>query len=430
MSWLDTLYPFQSGTSRWQNLLEWAKLPFTQSFSDIRKAVGQTAEDFSGRLGLPVDLGVSELIAGGPTQQTYRQAGATVKTALAPTNPTDTTKTTLNDTGGGGGGGGGGAGGGGGGQGDTGVRTLSPEEIAAQERQSKLNAIAARLQLMRDIARRNIETARGIRDEVVGNIANTFSNLRTSAQNRLNAALENLAQEDLGVLNLYGRAAGTARRAMESALTRNRMLARAMNRLNSSFYDDRQAGVVEGGRQSIADLAQEEAAKRAAIGTRKTETQNWFEQQVNNLEAEEAQLKSQAEREYQAQVNAAADMERAYGIDSLEAAEEAERQYASKLAQIDAYIQDRGARLLEVAAATGKNIGDVLNSFQAINDKLAQALGVNRALTYGQNLSSYLPTFSGVATSDQIANYLPFYQQQGSTRDEIEERLKRIFGYQ
>ena len=315
--------------------------------------------------------------------------------------------------------------------GPTGPTGPSAEEIARQELQSKLSAINARLQQMRDIAQRNIGTARGVRDEVVGNIGQTYANLTQQAQSRRNAALEALGQEDVGVQNLYGRAGGTARRAMESALTRNRMRARAMNQLNSSFYDQMQAATTEEARKALFDLEQEQAAKRAAIGTRRSETEDWFNQQASTIAQEEASLKSQAEREYQNQVNAAADMERAYGIDSLAAAEQAEREFSSKLAQIDAYIQDRGTQLIQLAAATGQNIGNVLNQYQAVNDTLSRALGINQALGRAQTLPANMPTFGDVATAGQVSNYLPWYQQQPQTpEDEVQQRLNQVFGYQ
>jgi len=315
--------------------------------------------------------------------------------------------------------------------GPTGPTGPSAEEIARQELQSKLGAINARLQQMRDIAQRNIGTARGVRDEVIGNIGQTYANLTQQAESRRNAALGALGQEDVGVQDLYGRAGGTARRAMESALTRNRMRARALNQLNSSFYDQLQAATTEEARKAISDLAQEQAGKRAAIGTRKTETEDWFNQQASTIAQEEASLKSQAEREYQNQVNAAADMERAYGIDSLAAGEQAEREFSSKLAQIDAYIQDRGTQLIQLAAATGQNIGSVLNQYQAVNDTLSKTLGINRALGSAQSLPTNLPTFGEVTTAGQISNYLPWYQQQSQTpEDEVQQRLNQVFGYQ
>ncbi len=319
--------------------------------------------------------------------------------------------TTTGDGGGGGGGGGGGP---------------SPEEIARREEQAKLQQIANRLQQMRDIAQRNIGQARGVRDEVVGNIGSTFANLLSQAQTRKQSALDTLGREDINVQNLYGRAEGTARRAMESALTKNRMAARAMGMLNSSFYEDRQAQTREAALKSVADLSQEQAYKRGEIGTRTTETEQWFEQQASNIEREEATLKSQAEREYQNQVNAALDMERAYGIDSLAAAEQAQNEFQSKLNQIDQYIQDKGFRLLEIAAATGQNIGGVINQFSAINDQLSRALGVNQGLGRAQGLGDTLPTFGGVTTAEQMTNYLPFYQQQGQTQNEDEERLRQL----
>jgi hypothetical protein len=295
---------------------------------------------------------------------------------------------------------------------------------AQDARQSALNGILARLNLMRDVAGRNIEKARGVRDEVVGNIGTTYQNLKTSAENRKNTSLENLSQEDLNVQNLYGRAAGNARRAIDSALTRNRMLARAMNRLNSSFYDEMQSGTNETGARIIADIGTEEADKRSGIATRTTETKNWFEEQATNIEREEAQLKSQAEREYQDQVDEAVFAERAYGIDALEEAQNAENVYQSKLAQIDQYIQNKALRLAEISATAGDRAG-VINSFAAISPQLQQKLANATALNAVASLSDNIPTFT--TPTDGGSNYLALMSQQQP--NEQEERLKRIFGY-
>ncbi len=71
--------------------------------------------------------------------------------------------------------------------GPTGPTGPSPDEIARQELQSRLGAINARLQQMRDIAQRNIGTARGVRDEVIGNIGQTYANLVQQAESRRNS---------------------------------------------------------------------------------------------------------------------------------------------------------------------------------------------------------------------------------------------------
>lgn len=69
---------------------------------------------------------------------------------------------------------------------------LAQEEAARRARQSRLDAINARLALMRDVAARNIETAKGVKEEVIGNIGTTYQNLLQSAQNKMGTALENL----------------------------------------------------------------------------------------------------------------------------------------------------------------------------------------------------------------------------------------------
>jgi hypothetical protein len=426
MSWLDDLYK-KLGTHKGS----WGtpELGITENIAKVIAKVSGGAVPLTEQLGSSL-FGAPPAYAQEPdtgqvtstVPTSYPRTSSGYDQPAGPPIPDDFGKTTTTTDSGDGGGGG---------DGGSGDRPAgpSPEELAEQQKRSQLQDIANRIQQMRDIAQRNIGQARGVRDEVVGNIGNTFTNLRSQAEGRRDTALDTLGQEDVGVQNLYGRAGGTARRAMESALTRNRMAARAMNRLDSSFYDDRQAGVVEGGRQAVSDLAQEEAGKRAAIDTRKTETENWFEQQASTIEQEEATLKSQAEQEYQNQVNAASDMERAYGIDSLAAAEQAQNEFQSKLNQIDQYIQDKGFRLLEIATATGQNIGGVINQFSAVNDALSGALGVNQGLSRAQGIANNMPGFTG-QTGQSDANYLPFYQQQGQSQNEVEERLRRIFGYQ
>jgi hypothetical protein len=296
-------------------------------------------------------------------------------------------------------------------------------DLAEWERQSRLNSILANLSLMRQQADYLIGRAGGVRDEVLGNIASTYGGLRGQAETSRDTSLANLAQEDINIQNLYGRAQGAARRALESALTKNRMRARAMNRLNSSFYDDIQAEATEGGRRSVADLMSEEAGKRQAIDTRKTETKNWFEQQLTNIGSEEARLKSQAEREYQDAVNQAAYMEQAYGIDSVEQAEEAERVFRSRLDSINEYINNKAWDTL--LGNNARTISSTLSSYQPINPALQSVLsntqGLNKAQSYTQNV----PTFGSVNQGDKT-NLLAYFQQ--LSPEEQKEYLAR-YGY-
>jgi hypothetical protein len=296
-------------------------------------------------------------------------------------------------------------------------------DLAEQERQSRLNSILANLGLMRQQADYLIGRAGGVRDEVLGNIASTYGGLRRQAETSRDTSLANLAQEDINTQNLYGRAQGAVRRALESALTKNRMRARAMNRLNSSFYDDIQAEAIEGGRRSVADLMSEEAGKRQAIGTRKTETKNWFEQQLTNIGAEEARLKSQAEREYQDAVNQAAYMEQAYGIDSVEQAEEAERVFRSRLDSINEYINNKTWDTL--LGNNARTISSTLSSYQPINSALQSVLSNTQGLNKSQSYTQNVPTFSSVNQGDKTS-LLAYFQQ--LSPEEQKEYLAR-YGY-
>jgi hypothetical protein len=302
------------------------------------------------------------------------------------------------------------------------------QNLAEQGLYSRLNSILNNLALYRQMGEEARNRARSVRDEVIGNITNTYQDLLTRAGQAKDSALETLGQEDLGVQNLYGRAAGTARRAIDSAITRNRMMARAMNRPDSSFYDDMQAKTRREGALSISKIAEEEAAKRAAIGTRVTDTSNWYENQVVDLGREEAQLKSQAEREYQDQVANADFQERAFGIDAIDAAERAQQEYQSRLDQINQYIQSKGMRLAEIAATSG-NSRAVIDAFKAITPELSGTLGNRQALDASQSLIAGLGNQwnMGGGQGNNLAAFATFKPR--SEEEEFREKMRYLFGY-
>lgn len=269
-----------------------------------------------------------------------------------------------------------------GGGGNTGAAASIYNQGPSASDQGMLDRAAKSYQGTLDAIRARLGMARSVRDEVVNNIGTTYGNLRTGLKNKLGTSLENLNQEDVGVQNTYGQAAGTARKSYESAVLRNRLQARAMNRLDSSFYDDRQADTNQQGANAISTLGTEEAGKRTAIGTRKTETQNFFEQQSANLEAEEAQLKSQADREYQSEAT-----------DPTEA-NMAEDRYQSRLDSIEEYIRNKQVTLAGIASSGG-NAANAINSYNVLSPALQSALDNKRALTNAQTMN--LPTFTSVA---------------------------------
>ncbi len=293
-------------------------------------------------------------------------------------------------------------------------------DLAAMERASRLNAIRNNLNFIKDQVQRSIGEARGVRDEVVGNIGKTYSNLIKAAEGKRDTSLENLGQEEIDTQNTYGRAKGNARRATQSALLKNRLMARALNRLDSSFYEDRQHETNLEGARAQSQLGDEEAGKLAGIGTRKTEVKNWFEQQSANIEQERAQLESEAERDYQRQVNAALDTERGFSLDSVEQAEEAERTFASRLNQIREYIQGKASRIAEIAASAG-NYDQSISSFEAVNPALARILSNMQGLNMAQKVIEGLPTFTNVTDSGQDIGFM-----RESKRDDYEERLRRF----
>lgn len=262
---------------------------------------------------------------------------------------------------------------------------------------AELEAIKSSLAAIADVARKSIDRARGVRDEVVGNIGTTYKNLLDQARQKKQSSLETLQGERINTANTYGRAQGTARRAMESALMKNRMLARATNRMDSSFYDDRQAEATGSTARSIADLEGEEAAKLTGIGTRESDTKNWYDTTSVTLGQEEGQLKSKAELEFQDQVSQANYMEQNYGIDATLKKQQAVSNYQSRLDGINQYIQNKALALGEVATKATAQTGNI-NSYAAINPTLQKALSRNQATTDAATTANKITSMGGVAT--------------------------------
>lgn len=298
--------------------------------------------------------------------------------------------------------------------------TTDLRDNANEGKNSAIDAIKSRLGMIRDIANRQIGVAGGVRDELKSNIASTYGGLKTSAEQKVGTMLENLGQARTGIYDTYGTAKGESRRALESAMLKNRVLARAMGRVDSSFYDDRQAEATETGARNIGGLAREEAGKVAGIGTQETETKNWGEQTALQIEQEQAQLTSQADQEYQQKVNEAMDMERAFGIDSEEQLRNAETEYQSKLGAITQYIENKGMRVAEIMAQAGI-IGSSINDFTAFTPSLNSVLDNKTA--YNRARTTEIPTMNTVTESDPNA-LLSFNQRTDtSALDDLRRRL-------
>jgi hypothetical protein len=287
---------------------------------------------------------------------------------------------------------------------------------------AELEAIKSSLSAIAGVAQKSIDRARGVRDELVSNIGTTYGGLRTAAAGKSDASLENLTQEDIGVQNTYGRAQGTARRAMDSALAKNRMLARATNRMDSSFYDDRQAGTTEGTARSIADLQGEAAGKRAGIGTRKTETNNWYNQTDVTLGQEEAQLKSQADRDLQDQVDQANYMEQNFNIDATLKKQQAVNEYQSKLDGINNYILSKATTEGTIANKAATQKGSI-NSYEAINPTLQSILAKTTGLQGAEKTANEITDTSGVVNPTVATDPTQFIRNKAST---YEEELRKL----
>ena len=267
-------------------------------------------------------------------------------------------------------------------------------------------AIISRLGMMKEEANRLRTSAKGKYDFASGEIGKNYGALKDLSAEKLKSAYGYLDQEDVGVQNLYGRSAGNSRRAMESALTRNRMLHRAMGSLGSSFYTNAQGDTTNQGMNAVNDLGVEETGKRAQIGTRRSETGIQFAHNDLAIGAEETSLKNQALTDYNEAIGNADLLEKNYNIDSTEAIGQANNQLTSALGQIREYVMSKyqdtanssltdstsgaGANFVKQYDASGGGLRDTLNTAPSVDSSdryIAGAGNVGVPQTGGSNIS-------------------------------------------
>jgi len=265
--------------------------------------------------------------------------------------------------------GGGGGGGGGGGN---------------SELQNRLNGIMQRLQLMRGEGERLRNAAKGVRDEVWGNIDTQYGGLANAAKQKRQSSLDALAETDRGVVRDYATGQGTLNKAAEGSELKNRALARALGFGNGSYYQNMQRENTSNLFDKTAGLTNERSGKLADIKTKVGETNTWFDQKSLEIDQEAKSLKAQADREYQDNVSKSTLAEQMYGIDAADAAAQAEYDYRNKLNSIDSYVNNKQGILDAIASVSGARKSEV-NAYQPIDAKLQARLSNSGDLTEASN---------------------------------------------
>lgn len=138
---------------------------------------------------------------------------------------------------------------------------------------------------------------KAIADELSG-VVNTYEGIdgkggliqgNRENQGRMNDQLDQTTSE---TGTEYSKSLGSNQRAIDSAMTRNRMRARASGTLGSSFYDTAQNQTENTGMANAGGLLQERAGKVADIGRTRGENNQWYEQKDVGLKTELGNKKS------------------------------------------------------------------------------------------------------------------------------------------
>lgn len=272
--------------------------------------------------------------------------------------------------------------------------------VEEAKKRARMDAIISRLNMMKDEARRQKGSAKENYDFTTNTISDTFKGLNQVSQNKRKSSLDALGNEDIGVQNVYGREQGNARRAMESALTRNRMLHRALGSLGSSFYADSQGDTTNQGMNSVNDLGLELADKQSGIKQRTSDTIGNFDTTDLQLTAEEKTLKNDALAKYNDAVAAADMLERNYNIDSEEELSNAEAEFIGNLGKIQDYVQSKQAKIDEINALNSNKAASI-NAYEWKSPDLAAKLANVNALNKAGGTLSSLNSIASAATAPQ-----------------------------
>lgn len=397
------------------------------SFSDLIKKLRQTAGNAASwvgdKAGIP-EMNLSERIAGGATKDYNKVMAAGDDSGSggggAGAGGADDGLYLVGDKTGAGTGGTGTGGNGGGGAGvkidpikeDGTVKSL--QEIEEEKRANAIRAARANLEILKQRVQQMKDSAGGIRDTTLGVVKENYDKLKGLAVQKRTSSIGDLQASDTNTQNLYGKLGGNTRRAMESALTRNRVLARAMGLGGSSFYKDSQDNTTNEGMNSINDSLEEEAAKRAAIQNQIATTGKEYDVNDQSIAGEEKTLNLSANDAYNNTVNNADTLMATGYNDEQLASGNAETNFNSGMEGIKQYLQNIG--LAKAASGTSSTTGagaTFLNAYKPTTDTLSNTLNDNSSIdrnnkyiATAKDANPYNNTGAGgAANSDTNGNY-------------------------
>lgn len=291
--------------------------------------------------------------------------------------------------------------------------------------QSMLSAIQRRLDETRNLAKQKISNATGTRDYIVDFINKRYPELQKRVEQQKANTFEDLDTQKTDLQTLYDRANAQARRRSESAALKNRMSARANNRLGSSFYDETVQGNQEGLGRTLGESDLERIGKVAAIGTQKTRAGQEFDNTINDLDTQKNQATYQALDEYKRAVQEGEALERAGVLDFGESEAAAAQNLQSRLDSINQWAQNLSMQKLSLGKYdTGGTFDNSLSGMQTQNQNF---LSSNAQTPAGNALGTYAPTtMASPATGGNNIN--PYANQGVRGTDDILKALGLSLG--
>lgn len=285
-------------------------------------------------------------------------------------------------------------------------------QSAQSSRQSTLDAIQSRLNESRRLAGEKRDRAKSMLDEVLGYVDTRYPELISRAEARRGDALTDFTKQESTMNDLYAKAAAQARRRSESAALQNRMMARAGNRLGSSFYDQIVAQNRENLGSTLAESDKERLDKLSSIGTERTRTNRYFDETIDDLETTRDQARNTAYRDYNDAISTADALDRAGVLDFGESVAQADANLRSRLDQIDTWAANIAAQR-DLLGNRGSEADATIKSFAytpEYNDTQARTTGYNALQGMTPGIMGTMSTMGSDAAST-LANILALSQQ-------------------
>lgn len=273
------------------------------------------------------------------------------------------------------------------------------ERLAGQQRDARLGAARDRLSILKQALEGQVGRARDAYGQIKGDIEGRFTDWGGQVEQGLERIKNALSEEDRGVTQNYDQLGMKIARTGQGAATRNAMLARAQGLGPSSAFQQTDGSIQRDMTDRNLVSEGERTAKLTGIKQRGSEAEADTVRMRNELGREKNRLLTEAENTLNQQIAQANVQEQLFGVDSAEAIETANNDYASKLSAIQDYVANQSAKTGGTLNTLGTGYtNDIASSYDPMGKGLGDTLAVNKT----QGIADIPFSTAGTITSQGV----------------------------